>query len=218
MAPDENDTKRRPFYETEVQEGEPVVIRMPVDIRSVALTTHRGAGRASSCCGTREPVLIPIVLGILISYVLGPAVTSMAKHGIPRRSAPSSSSPRSAARSATASTRYRRSGRHHRRCAAGGAEAARPDEAHAGVRQDAACCRRSSRPPTRSTSGRRRHRAGADARQASARPGRAAAVQRVRLRLGRRTRHAQLPRPVRDGAVPRLLPAGHRRSVSNGRS
>lgn len=31
-----------------------------------------------------QPVLIPIVVSILISYVLEPAVTSMARHGIPR--------------------------------------------------------------------------------------------------------------------------------------
>jgi predicted PurR-regulated permease PerM len=31
-----------------------------------------------------QPVLIPLVVGILISYVLEPAVASMARHGIPR--------------------------------------------------------------------------------------------------------------------------------------
>lgn len=31
-----------------------------------------------------QPVLIPVVVGILISYVLEPAVASMARHGIPR--------------------------------------------------------------------------------------------------------------------------------------
>ena len=31
-----------------------------------------------------EPVLIPVVVAVLISYVLGPAVTSMHKHGVPR--------------------------------------------------------------------------------------------------------------------------------------
>ena len=31
-----------------------------------------------------QPVLIPTVVAILISYVLGPAVTSMARHGVPR--------------------------------------------------------------------------------------------------------------------------------------
>jgi predicted PurR-regulated permease PerM len=31
-----------------------------------------------------QPVLIPVVVAVLISYVLGPAVTSMHKHGVPR--------------------------------------------------------------------------------------------------------------------------------------
>ena len=31
-----------------------------------------------------KPVLIPIVLGVLISYVLGPVVTSLARHGVSR--------------------------------------------------------------------------------------------------------------------------------------
>jgi predicted PurR-regulated permease PerM len=31
-----------------------------------------------------EPVLIPIVIGILLSYVLGPLVDSLARHGVPR--------------------------------------------------------------------------------------------------------------------------------------
>jgi predicted PurR-regulated permease PerM len=31
-----------------------------------------------------QPVLIPIVVAVLLSYVLGPAVTSMHKHGVPR--------------------------------------------------------------------------------------------------------------------------------------
>jgi predicted PurR-regulated permease PerM len=31
-----------------------------------------------------KSVLIPVVVAVLISYVLGPAVTSMHKHGLPR--------------------------------------------------------------------------------------------------------------------------------------
>jgi predicted PurR-regulated permease PerM len=55
----------------------------PVDIRNVALTTLAVlAGIA--ILRWAEPVIIPIVLGILLSYVLSPAVRSMAKRGVPR--------------------------------------------------------------------------------------------------------------------------------------
>lgn len=66
----------------EDSEAEPVVIRMPVDVRSVALTT---LAILSTILVLRwaEPVLIPIVLAILISYVLAPAVRSLAKRGLP---------------------------------------------------------------------------------------------------------------------------------------
>ncbi|HVL67884.1 MAG TPA: AI-2E family transporter [Vicinamibacterales bacterium] len=61
----------------------PVVIRMPVDVRSVAITL---VAVLASIAALRwaEPVLIPIVLAVLISYVLAPVVTSMAKRRIPR--------------------------------------------------------------------------------------------------------------------------------------
>jgi predicted PurR-regulated permease PerM len=70
-------------YESPEQEGTPVVIQMPVDIRSVALTTITVLG-AILVLQYARPFFIPVVLGVLISYVLGPAVTSMAKRGIPR--------------------------------------------------------------------------------------------------------------------------------------
>lgn len=63
-------------------EPEPVLIRMPVDVRSVALTAI-GVLAVIAALRWAEPVLIPIVLAILISYVLAPAVRSMAKRGIP---------------------------------------------------------------------------------------------------------------------------------------
>lgn len=64
-------------------EGEPLSIRMPVDVRSVALTTL-AALAAIAVLRWAESVIIPIVIGILISYVLAPAVRSLAKRGIPR--------------------------------------------------------------------------------------------------------------------------------------
>jgi predicted PurR-regulated permease PerM len=70
-------------YEAGEQEGEPLAIRMPVDIRSVTLTTI-AALAVILVLQFAEAFLIPVVLGILISYVLGPAVTSMARHGVPR--------------------------------------------------------------------------------------------------------------------------------------
>ena len=83
MAADEKDTEETTVYETDVQEGEPVVIRMPVDIRSVTLTVLAVLA-GILMLQYAKPVFIPVILGTLISYVLGPAVTSMAKHGIPR--------------------------------------------------------------------------------------------------------------------------------------
>ncbi len=70
-------------YEPEPQEGQPLTIRMPVDIRSAAITTIAALG-AILMLQYAHSVLIPVVVGVLLSYVLGPAVASMARHGIPR--------------------------------------------------------------------------------------------------------------------------------------
>jgi predicted PurR-regulated permease PerM len=70
-------------YESAEQEGTPLAIQMPVDIRSVALTTITVLAGILVLQYAR-PFFIPVVLGVLISYVLGPAVRSMAKRGIPR--------------------------------------------------------------------------------------------------------------------------------------
>ena len=83
MAADDKDADETTVLENEVQEGEPVIIRMPVDIRSVTLTVIATLG-GILVLQYAKPVFIPVILGTLISYVLGPAVTSMAKHGIPR--------------------------------------------------------------------------------------------------------------------------------------
>jgi predicted PurR-regulated permease PerM len=55
----------------------------PVDVRNVALTTVAVLG-GIAILRWAEPVLIPVVLGILLSYVLSPVVRSMANRGIPR--------------------------------------------------------------------------------------------------------------------------------------
>jgi predicted PurR-regulated permease PerM len=52
-------------------------------VRSVALTVIAVIGSVLVLQYAR-PVLIPIVIGVLISYVLGPAVDSLARHGLPR--------------------------------------------------------------------------------------------------------------------------------------
>ncbi len=76
--PDESTT----VYPT-ADEQEPILIRMPVDVRNVALTALTVLA-VIAALRWAEPVLIPIVLAILISYVLGPAVRSLAKRRIPR--------------------------------------------------------------------------------------------------------------------------------------
>nr|MBA2305870.1 AI-2E family transporter [Acidobacteriota bacterium] len=83
MAKIEGDEEKTTVYKTHGQDGEPLSTRMPVDIRSVTLTTI-AALSVILVLQYAQLFLIPVVLGVLISYVLGPAVTSMAKHHIPR--------------------------------------------------------------------------------------------------------------------------------------
>lgn len=64
-------------------EPAPLVIRTPVDVRSLTITVIAVIG-SILMLQYAKPVLIPIVIGVLISYVLGPAVTSLARRGIPR--------------------------------------------------------------------------------------------------------------------------------------
>ena len=63
--------------------AEPLVIRMPVDVRSLSLTVIASLALVLML-QYAESVLIPIVIGILISYALSPMVTAMAKRHIPR--------------------------------------------------------------------------------------------------------------------------------------
>ena len=64
-------------------EPEAVTIETPVDVRGMTLSVIAVLG-AILMLQYAQPVLIPIVVGILISYVLGPAVVSMERRGIPR--------------------------------------------------------------------------------------------------------------------------------------
>jgi len=63
--------------------GEPLLIRMPVDVRSLSLSVIASLALVLML-QYAESVLIPIVIGILISYALSPMVTWMAKRHIPR--------------------------------------------------------------------------------------------------------------------------------------
>jgi predicted PurR-regulated permease PerM len=84
MADDPKPADEEPtVFETGAEEGAPLLIRMPVDVRSIAITTIAVLGTILMLQYAR-PVLIPIVLAVLISYVLAPAVTSLARHHVPR--------------------------------------------------------------------------------------------------------------------------------------
>src|SRR6478736_2078696 len=64
-------------------EPEPLVIRMPIDVRSASLTVLAVA-TGLLFLQYAQSVLIPIVLGILISYALAPFVTALARYRVPR--------------------------------------------------------------------------------------------------------------------------------------
>ena len=72
-----------PAGDREGQEADTPVARVPVDVRSIALTVLTVLA-GILMLQYAQPVLVPVVVGILISYVLAPAVTSMEKKGIPR--------------------------------------------------------------------------------------------------------------------------------------
>ena len=69
--------------ERQADDVRPVVVEAPVDVRSITITVIAVIGTILMLQYAR-PVLIPIVIGVLISYVLAPAVTSLAKRGIHR--------------------------------------------------------------------------------------------------------------------------------------
>jgi predicted PurR-regulated permease PerM len=62
---------------------EPLVIKMPIDVRSLALTIV-AVVMGILLLQSAQSVLIPVVLGVLISYALSPMVSSLARHHIPR--------------------------------------------------------------------------------------------------------------------------------------
>ena len=77
---DQRDDRRVPTRES--QSAEPAV-RMPVDIRSLALTVLATIA-VVLMLQYAQVMVIPIVLGVLASYALDPIVSAMAKRRIPR--------------------------------------------------------------------------------------------------------------------------------------
>jgi predicted PurR-regulated permease PerM len=69
-----------PEKEVDAEAPPPAV---PMDVRSVTLSVLAAIG-VILMLQYAQPVLIPIVVAVLISYVLGPAVTSLENHGVPR--------------------------------------------------------------------------------------------------------------------------------------
>jgi predicted PurR-regulated permease PerM len=75
--------EERVTLEGERKEDPPIVIRMPVDVRSLSLSIL-AALACVLALQYAQPVLIPIVLGVLLSYALAPIVTSLARLHVPR--------------------------------------------------------------------------------------------------------------------------------------
>lgn len=64
-------------------ESEPLVIQMPLNVRNASLTVLVTVV-VILALQYAEPVLIPVVLAVLASYVLAPMVNSLEKRGVPR--------------------------------------------------------------------------------------------------------------------------------------
>ncbi len=64
-------------------EPEPLVIRMPIDVRSLALSILAGIALLL-VLQYAQSVLIPIVLGLLLSYALSPLVGALERYHLPR--------------------------------------------------------------------------------------------------------------------------------------
>jgi predicted PurR-regulated permease PerM len=75
------DAEARPS--SDADRPEPPLVDMPGDVRTIAAATVAIVGIVLLLQYARM-LLIPIVIGILLSYVLSPAVTSLAKRSIPR--------------------------------------------------------------------------------------------------------------------------------------
>ena len=79
------DAKRSsPRGEPDAPESPPLVIQMPVDVSNLAITVIAVLG-VMLVLQSMQSVLIPIVLGLLISYALSPIVKSLTQHPHPAR-------------------------------------------------------------------------------------------------------------------------------------
>ena len=67
----------------ETGDVDPILIRMPVDIRSVSLSVIATLAFVLFL-QYAESVLIPIVLGVILSYALSPLVSALVRHSVPR--------------------------------------------------------------------------------------------------------------------------------------
>ena len=74
-----------PATEKEASEDtpDPLVIRMPVDVRSLSLSILGGLALILAM-QYAQSVLIPIVLGLLLSYALSPLVGALERYHVPR--------------------------------------------------------------------------------------------------------------------------------------
>ncbi len=79
----EGDTLNGEKKATVDDEQLPLIIRMPVDVRSLALTVI-AATLAILLIQFAQSVLIPITLGVLLSYALTPIVSALARIHVPR--------------------------------------------------------------------------------------------------------------------------------------
>jgi predicted PurR-regulated permease PerM len=73
----------RSATKNDAAEREPIVVQSPVDIRSVSLTIL-GVVATIFVLQQAKSVLIPIVLGVLISYALSPLVGALVRRHVPR--------------------------------------------------------------------------------------------------------------------------------------
>lgn len=85
---DDNDTPVLPSQKPEVvieqpASADPVIIRMPVDVRGITLSVLAVAA-GILMLQYAASVLIPLVVAVLIGYVLAPAVDSLERHGVHR--------------------------------------------------------------------------------------------------------------------------------------
>ena len=64
-------------------EADAILIHMPVDVRGITLSVIAVIG-GILMLQYAQAVLIPVIVAVLLSYILGPAVDSLARRGVPR--------------------------------------------------------------------------------------------------------------------------------------